>query len=490
MICCTITQPTASLQADPMSGVAPLDVTFDISGSSDPKGAIVNFELQFGDGSPPATGQDLTNPITHTYSDDGYYTAVLVIANARDLTGHAKAHINVTNPGPQAGFTYSPDEPGMGESVSFDACGHSVDPARLGITPQSIITYELDFGDGFQAFSQGCTISHTYTNSGTYTVVLAIYDDDGVRDTHSQTIAIELTGFYIYVANSSDDTVSVIRTADNTVIGSPIDVDNHPEGIAITPDGSYAYVVNSHDDTVRVIRTSDNTVVDIITVDNHPWGVAITPSGNYAYVPNTANNTVSVIWTFDNTVVSTVSVGGDPRGIAITPDGKHAYVVNTNDHTVSVIETLNNTVVFTVSVGLDPWGIAITPDGDYAYVVNSSDNTVSVIETLNNTVVGSPIAVGAVPYDVSITPDGDYAYVVNSSDNTVSVIRTSDNTVDGFPITVGVEPERIAITPDGEHAYVSNQGGNTVSVIRTSDNTVVETITVGNSPTGIAIRPQ
>ena len=57
-----------------------------------------------------------------------------------------------------------------------------------------------------------------------------------------------------YVTNANADTVSVIDTATNTVVGSPIAVGGGPYGIAITPDGAYAYVTNAWGDTVSVIR--------------------------------------------------------------------------------------------------------------------------------------------------------------------------------------------------------------------------------------------
>ncbi len=47
-----------------------------------------------------------------------------------------------------------------------------------------------------------------------------------------------------YITNENDNTVSVIDTATNTVIGSPIPVGNNPYGVAVTPDGSKVYVAN------------------------------------------------------------------------------------------------------------------------------------------------------------------------------------------------------------------------------------------------------
>jgi YVTN family beta-propeller protein len=195
---------------------------------------------------------------------------------------------------------------------------------------------------------------------------------------------------FAYVVNNGDNTVSVIDTATNTVVGTPIPVGGLPNGVAITPDGTHAYVANAGGNTVSVIATATNTVVATVTVGNSPSGVAVTPDGTHAYVANDSSGTVSVIATATNTVGATVLVGNTPAGIAITPDGTRAYVVNCNCFsgigagTVSVIDTASNTVVGTpIPVGGEPEGVAVTPDGKHAYVTNAafSIGSVSVIDT-------------------------------------------------------------------------------------------------------------
>ena len=57
-------------------------------------------------------------------------------------------------------------------------------------------------------------------------------------------MAVTPDGSKVYVANRSDNTVSVIATATNTVIGPPITVGSVPFGVAVTPDGSKVYVAN------------------------------------------------------------------------------------------------------------------------------------------------------------------------------------------------------------------------------------------------------
>ena len=134
----------------------------------------------------------------------------------------------------------------------------------------------------------------------------------------------------------------------------------------------FLYVANMCDNTVSVIDTATNTVVGLpIPVGNGPFAVAVTPDGTKVYVANTTGN-VSVIHTATKTLVKTVSLGGQPIAVAVTPDGAKVYVVNTGiSDNVSVIHRPGNTVVATIPVGALPRGVAITPDGTQAYVANS-----------------------------------------------------------------------------------------------------------------------
>ncbi len=82
---------------------------------------------------------------------------------------------------------------------------------------------------------------------------------------------------FAYVANTASSDVSVIDTATNMVVGSPIPVGLTPFGVAVTPDGARVYVVNVVSSDVSVIDTVTNTVVATIMVGDNPIAVAITP---------------------------------------------------------------------------------------------------------------------------------------------------------------------------------------------------------------------
>jgi YVTN family beta-propeller protein len=111
----------------------------------------------------------------------------------------------------------------------------------------------------------------------------------------------------------------VIDTATNTVV-STVGGMSHPRGVAVTPDGKRAYVTNAASNTVSVIDTASNTVVGTpILVGDNPFVVTVAPDGKHAYVTNLTSNTVSVIDTASDTVAATVPVGSNPVGVGIVP---------------------------------------------------------------------------------------------------------------------------------------------------------------------------
>ena len=85
--------PVASFTATPTTGMAPLPVSFDASGSSDPDGTIVRYAWDFGDGN---SGNGVT--LNHTYTAPGIYTATLVVTDNDGATHALSEDITVITP--------------------------------------------------------------------------------------------------------------------------------------------------------------------------------------------------------------------------------------------------------------------------------------------------------------------------------------------------------------------------------------------------------
>jgi bacillolysin len=226
------------------------------------------------------------------------------------------------------------------------------------------------------------------------------------------------------------------------------------EGLAILPDWSAVYVANELDNTVSVIRTATNTIIATVPVGQGPIAVAASPNGGRVYVVNGSGETsVSVIDTATDTVVATIPLGViQARGIALTPNGNRAYVTTYGSNSVKVIDTATNSVLTTIPVGTTPMSIDISPNGALAYVANINSNNLSVINIATNTVV-STIPVPATPYKVRFTKDGTRAWVTATS-TSVSVINTATHAIVGNVLVGGAYT--LDFSGDGTRAYVAN----------------------------------
>ncbi len=264
-----------------------------------------------------------------------------------------------------------------------------------------------------------------------------------------------------------------------------IPVGDTPIGTSVNPQTNRIYVANGSDDDVSVINGATNTVVTGVPVGIEPTVVGVNPQTNKVYAANRTGNDVSMIDGATNTVVATIPVGVRPVAVGVDPQTNMIYVVNNNAGTVSVIDGAINTVVATVLVGGDPAGVGVNPRTNRVYVTNSADNNVSVMNGATNTVV-TTIPVGNTPFCVDVNPETNRIYVTNNRENTVSVINGTTNTVVAT-VPVGGEPAGVGVNPSTARVYVANNNDSTVSVIDGATNAVVATVPVGGAPQGVGV---
>jgi len=117
--------PTAAIDANPLSGPAPLLVDFSAAGSSDADGSIVAYTWDFGDG---ATGTGAAP--SHTYQSAGSYTATLTVSDDGGASDSASVAITVeasTGSGVVAAINA-----GGGAFTAGDGTAYSADSANGG----------------------------------------------------------------------------------------------------------------------------------------------------------------------------------------------------------------------------------------------------------------------------------------------------------------------------------------------------------------------
>ncbi len=215
------------------------------------------------------------------------------------------------------------------------------------------------------------------------------------------------------------------------------------------------------------------------------------------------------------------SVVGPPTNLAITPAGDMALVANSlmplvqgwghrlePDNKVFVVDLKASPpkITGTVTVGKQPSGLAISPRGDLALVANRGDGTISVLAIRGgNVLVVGTVPIGAAEDQVSavaITPDGKHALATKPAANKVALLSIDGDkvTYDKRDLPTGIFPYNVAISPDGKLALTADNGnsgssdGNadTVGVVDLAANPprVIDHVTVGDSPEGLAISPK
>jgi PKD repeat protein len=87
--------PTVTLDASPVSGSAPLDVTFQPDTDADD---VASWTIRYGDGATESGTGGLPAELGHVYDAAGEHTATLEVTDSNGQTGSAKATVNVTPP--------------------------------------------------------------------------------------------------------------------------------------------------------------------------------------------------------------------------------------------------------------------------------------------------------------------------------------------------------------------------------------------------------
>src|SRR5207245_7598532 len=112
------------LSVTPSSGTAPLTVTADASGSTDPDSTpISSYTFDFGDGTTPVTQGTAT--LTRQYAKAGTYTLKVTVTDTVNPPANATATVTVADAPPVAALSVTPSSGTAPLGVTADASGSS-----------------------------------------------------------------------------------------------------------------------------------------------------------------------------------------------------------------------------------------------------------------------------------------------------------------------------------------------------------------------------
>ncbi|CAH1001345.1 hypothetical protein LEM8419_02246 [Neolewinella maritima] len=247
--------PTAVATATPLTGEAPLDVQFDGSGSSDADGSIVSYQWTW------TNGDTLTGVDPSATFAAGTYEVILTVTDDDGATDSDTVTIAVTEPEPDniapvAVATATPTTGTAPLEVQLDGTASTDEDG-------TIASYQWTI-PGADASSEPTTTA-TFTEAGTYEVILTVTDDDGATDSDTVTIAV--------TEPEPDNIVPVaVATATPTTGTAPLEV--QLDGTASTDeDGtivSYQWMIPgadaSSEPTTTATFTEAGTYAVVLTV--------------------------------------------------------------------------------------------------------------------------------------------------------------------------------------------------------------------------------
>jgi PKD repeat protein len=220
--------PVAQLSCSPTSGDAPLTVSCNSTGTSDPNASLDTLTYAFQLNSASST---LGTTAQYSNLQQGTYTVLLTVTDSTSLTSTKTASITVTNPNSQnhtpTAVVALTDPSGapfrVGQGVGFTSAGTNDQDGDA-------LTFSWNFGDG--STSTQANPTHTYQSSGSFNVVLQVTDNGSPALSATASLAVNVVGNH---APSASD-----ATADPLVGEAPLPVTfdasrvTDPEGDSVT----------------------------------------------------------------------------------------------------------------------------------------------------------------------------------------------------------------------------------------------------------------
>jgi PKD repeat protein len=183
--------PQASFVYWPAQPILGTSVSFDASSSTPESfnGQITSYAWTFGDGGSATVTYTTT---THTYQQSGTLIVTLNVTNTDGLwSTTSKPIVILPEPLPQANFTWTPANPVVNDTTTFDASSST--------STRAITSYAWNFSDGTGiVIVSTATTTHTYTHSGSYNVNLTITDAIGRYSSIAKIVQVQNNTIKIY----------------------------------------------------------------------------------------------------------------------------------------------------------------------------------------------------------------------------------------------------------------------------------------------------
>ena len=293
----TIQQGNSAISIINVTSLEGFSDTISLSVSSVPSGVTTIFDPPQVTPSPDGSNTSTLTIHVDLTANPGSY--VFTITGTNSTLQHSVdviLEITMQTP-PHASFFYSPIEPQVEETVTFNASA-SFD------LDGTIETYAWDFGDG--TTDTAIIVTHIFTTVGSYNVTLTVTDDDGLSDAYAQSVTVA----------KLSSTISMSTSTTTVTVGENITING-----SISPTRVGATVIIEH----RLLEGTWSILTAATTDENSEYSHVWIPSktGTYelkASWPGDVNTQPA------ESLIVTIDVI-PPRVLSIKLSGEHDYLL-------------------------------------------------------------------------------------------------------------------------------------------------------------------
>lgn len=292
-----------------------------------------------------------------------------------------------------------------------------------------------------------------------------------------------------------------------------------PVAMVLTPSRNFVYVANSTSNTVSGFNlnhttgdlTPIGTAVPPTPVGINPVGVAVDSKSQFLFVLNGGASTISA-FSIDSARGLLTEISGspfpapaNPQFIVASPTAAFLYV-NSGLGTISAFAIGSNGALSPVAgspftAGTNVLGMAMDPKGQFLYAADKGNNSVVSLSIQSSgaltAVAGSPFPAGTQPVSVAVDSSGAFLYTANFGSGDTSAYKISSGALaqlTGSPYATGgtgaispAQPSFVTVSFTNQFVFAANSGLRSVASFTRAQDGTLKAVT--NSPFSQVVAP-
>jgi len=290
----------------------------------------------------------------------------------------------------------------------------------------------------------------------------------------------------LLVLNKNDATLSFIDPVSGNTVGT-VRTGPDPHEVTTTGDGRLAIATNYGGNSLSVIDIAARKELQRLAFPDLQRPHGIETVGGLVVFTAEANQAVAAYDPVTNRIAWRASTRQNVTHMVIASrDGQTLFTSNIGSNSITILERAGSEWRPThVSVGAGPEGLDLSPDGRELWTAHSEDGRVSIIDVASKKVTQTFDAGTRRANRLKFTRDGRYALISDIDAGAVVVVDAKARTV-ARRVQVGTSPEGILVPPQSTRAYIAVTGDNRVVALDLTTFAIVQTITTGRGPDGMA----